>query len=371
MDTPRVVIREMPLNGTTAVEVVRYVERYRHTLRQQGGFWEATFWIPVSPGVGITSSYLREWYNNRLMFRLDEQYGGTLTWQGVIWEMELLLDGVRKRRSIENLWNAIRTDYTDSSGASLSTAWFTNDDSIKRYGRREQIIRMDNVASAEAEAEAQSELTKLSEPWSEFVGIDVKGDEGLSVTAVGDIFTANNKYTTVATGSPGSASSFITTILNTDCQFLSANSISTNSLVVTKALTRPMRVWDLLLRLTERGDDTVPYRIWVSGGGKVNYAPLDNNVLLQWNGRDRGMTFRAGGSAGWNAIPGVLRDMTEQSGTPIPGSFLQDRRDSWIDQIEMAVGADYPVVKPSDIDEDDLMVAKEQYERWFEMEDSQ
>ena len=108
---PTIRIKEQPLLGDGLIRVLEPGEYtgLRHSKRIQGGDWELTFFVPVgSIGIGL----LREWFHGALMGRLEEWHNGRRTWRGVIWEMDLVYKGMKRRRSVDKVWNAVKTIYT-------------------------------------------------------------------------------------------------------------------------------------------------------------------------------------------------------------------------------------------------------------------
>lgn len=361
------ICRQPPHIGTASLgHFTDYVERYRHSTRWMGGFWEATWSFIPSEENGLTAAYLRDWFENRLMFRHEERSGGIVSWEGVIWTMVLTLDGVRKERSVGDVFNAIKSTFIDGTGASDQTSYYTNQNSINRYGRRDLVIPLSGVSSSEAAARCQKELVETAEAWPRIIGINPTWPDKLDVTAVGDIFTANNRVTTVPTGSTYDA--WVTDLVTNKCEFLSVGGIKANSLVPTD-LRIATRVWDVLLDLAEFGDGTDPWRLWCDANSRIWYQPAENTVLYEYHGRNKGLTDTEGNKNPWLVKPGVVRDVTNHRKTiPIPGSFLADGRDSWVLEVEMADGWTEPQLKPAGVSAEEIQSKAEMYQMWLERE---
>lgn len=367
MGKPYVLACRQPPHVSTAI-VDRFTElatRYRHSTRWQGGFWEASWsFIPTEEN-GLTTAYLRDWFENRLMFRHEERSGGIVSWQGIIWAMVLTVDGIREERSVGDVYNAIKCAYTDTTGEAQETSFYTNQNSINRYGRRELILTLDNVNTAQAEAAAQSALVETAEAWPHVIGINPSWPDSLDVQAVGDIFTANNKYVTAAVGS--SYNGRISNIISADCEFLTAGGIGVNA-SVPEGLTINSRAWDVMLELAEHGDGTSPWRLWCDTGSRVWYQAADNTVLYEYHGRNKGLTDTEGNKNPWLVKPGVIRNMRRRSTTPIPGSFLSSGRDSWVLEVEMADWWTEPSLKPAGIAPEEIQNKMDLYQTWLEAE---
>lgn len=363
------ICRGNPLVSTSVVDIfTQRVRRYRHSARLLGGFWEASFFIPLGVG-GTTKNYLTQWYENRLFHRIQEEVNGVISWEGFVWEMELRVDGYREKISMANVWNAVKIYYTNADNETQETAWYTNDTSISLYGRREMILTRTKSNQSTAEAAAQDFLLLHQQPQPQNLGFDISGEEGLFVQVVGDIFTANNKYVTAGDDTDDDLSAFLQEIIEDDCEFLSVGKIESNTEQVRKSFEIPTRAWDAILNLVDVGNGgTAPFFVNVKPGSRFHYEAASNSPTYEWRG-SAGLVDLVGKRSPWTAAPGVIRNMMRKSGTPIPGSFLQDIRDSWVFEIQMADGFDDPLPKTGEFDPSEIMSAMEQNRRWLEIEE--
>lgn len=364
---PTILIREQPKIGTAVYQRLAGGENPDYTtLRQakrwQGGDWEMSLFVPVSGR--YSAGELAEWFQSLLMKRVENNHMGAAAWKGLIWEMSLVKDGTKRTVSVGEVWNAVKTVYTEPEDSlQLETAFFTSAKSIERYGRREFLLYLDHVELAQAQAAAQTFLAKMAFPQPELTAIGTKEAEGLHIQAVGDVFTLNNTYATTTSNGFEDVSVFIAATVTADAEFLTPGQIFTNTLEVEKEQRRPTRVWDLLLGLAELGDGSaVPYRLWVEDG-RVNYQPLSNAPIYEWRGLKYGLQTVTGQTRLWDAVPGVVRDYTVPSSAPPPESALQQSRDSLIDEIQMWQGAAAPQPKLGSAKEDDLIQAMDNYQR--------
>ena len=355
------ILRVPPQKGTDALfSFGNFASRYRHSIRWQGGFWEATWEFRRDDKAGITAAYLREWFENYLYYRVEERAGNAVTWEGLVWDMTLTLNGYKERRSVGDVWNAIKCQYVDTSNAAQDTGWSINQSSIDRYERRELILRLSNKESADADARVATVLTEAREAWARVIDINVAEPDSLRVTAVGDIYTANNRYVTAATGS--TIADHITNIIGTDCDRLTAGQVATNS-IAAQSFDMPRRGWDALLELTQIGDASGnPYRLWVTPTGLIHYQQADNSPAFYWYGRSRGLQI-IGDVSPWAIQPGVIRNLTSRPSLPIPGSFLADSRDSWVQAVEISTGLTAPILLPDVRQSDSLFRRQEMSNR--------
>jgi hypothetical protein len=370
-------VYESPHLGSSLVEdFTEAASRYRQAYSRYGP-WDASFWLPFTDpelGHGVAAverrargralAALEGWFANRLMFKVEATVGGLLAWQGVVWEMELTVEGFTTRKSMEPLYNAVRVNYVDHSNATQQTAWYTNETSVRRYGRRELVIARNRIAQAEAEAEAARRLELVSRPAEEPLPAP-NVDDGLLVQCVGLIFTANNRYVTAGDNTLKNRDVVIRGIVDTDCDFLTPRSFTPNTLQARASSDGiPRRAWDAIRRLLEAGDGSQPYAFEVGPGGAVRYGPVDPTPRYEWRGREQGYRDQHGQPAFWLMRPAVVRNMMRSAGAPAPGTFLLDIRDSWPAEVETHEGAAYPDVKPGGTDYN-LVTVQEHYARWI------
>lgn len=79
---------------------------WKRSVRGMGGFWIGTFQMAGTAGD------LQQAFDQWLGYHLQEQYAGQTSWEGMIYEMELARGSVRRRRSLDELANAVRATYT-------------------------------------------------------------------------------------------------------------------------------------------------------------------------------------------------------------------------------------------------------------------
>lgn len=366
--TPNLLIGDIPTVNTAYSLTLTDKEytRLRHRKRWFGGAWELTFFIPETVGTGM----LDEWYNTWLAYRIAEYAEGATPWTGVIWELSRTKDGAKQRRSLADVYNAVKCVYTTTSTTVQDdTAWQLNENSIARYMRREQIIWADNISLAQAEAEAQAFLNKHYDAWNKTINFNATGEEGLEVTAVGDARLFNNLFATVTDSLETIAvDAFVADIFTGDIQpvfpFLNLGRIDPNAFQTQKEQRAPTRCGDLIDRLARNGDGTVPYRYYVDNAGLFHFVKFDSTPTLEWRGKSRGGIYLAGGErVTWAAEPGVMVDRTTAEAPALPGSFLQKRNHTLVEQFSMWQGQEHPQPETEEPNEEQLLADMESFLR--------
>ena len=180
-------------NPAWVTSLTKDAQDWTRSIQSQGGPWQGTF-------VLTGDLYeLQDAFYNWMGYHLEERAGGLVTWEGMIYEMELVHKGVRRRRSLDLMANRIMTGYLDPNSEVQNSSWATNDKSIARYGQKDEILNMDNVPQHAAEAHRDRTLKEWCWPWPRAVATGKPGETFLEVTACGYIFTLNWRFTTQTT----------------------------------------------------------------------------------------------------------------------------------------------------------------------------
>jgi len=79
---------------------------WKRSIRSSGGFWQGSFTVAGDEAT------LRGYFNSWLGLHLAERYGAMTSWEGMQYELELQHAGLIRRRSLEDLANAVRATYT-------------------------------------------------------------------------------------------------------------------------------------------------------------------------------------------------------------------------------------------------------------------
>lgn len=364
MINPSMRIYSPLLDGAAFIEDVSDLATgYRRSIRRQGGYWLGEFLYNNEP------NKMAQFFYERLGCHFVEVSGGFTTWMGMIYEMEFTLNGVTRRRSLDTLANYVTTTYLDTAGEVQTSAAATNDESIARFGRKEEMLLLDGYEQAAAEARRDTYLKENGWTWPRVVGLGLgRADIQLSIALCGYSFTANWRFESAGDGSTGNLSDWLRSIIQTDCEFLTPGSIAENTLQVRKETSTPQRAWDTMMELVELGDTAGnPYRLYVDNGRRAIYEPISKEPLYWLRGGELYNT--AGGTATvdpWQLKPAVIRDTSYPVRRKELGAWLDDARDCLIDEVE--VGNSGIVLKTDEFEEGDLLAAQQDYEAMLENE---
>ena len=340
-------------------------QEYRCSKRWQGGHWDASWWLPLDPDNGLDEDYLRDWFNNRLFLAHQARLSNKVVWDGLLWSMELTIEGETERRDVGSVFNALAGVYTNASDNTTYDTGFSLADNVRLYGQRQEIIVKNFVSAAEAAAAVASNLKLLSDDNPQPIGINPNAKDGLRVQAVGKCFTINNRFVTAGDDSTDDMSQYVREIIQGDCDQVTPGNIQSNTLQRRKSVQGYVRAWDALMEMVDAGDGTNPWRLWVTLG-RVNYTIADPTPVMFWNGRAGGITHPNGNRSPWLIEPGVLRNLTQRAGTRPSDSFLTDARDRMVYELEMSMGQLDPQVKASAYDPAGLAAAVAINQQWLE-----
>jgi hypothetical protein len=333
------------------------VSNLRQRKRLYGGWWSASW-----DAANMTAQQMTDFFNQRVGYHIQIVSGHGKAWQGFIWEIEITYRGVVRRISMADVANSVKCIYVDQSDDTRkATSFYQDTDSIDRYSEIQEIVYLDHVTTATAEAYAQTVLAENAWPKAEVVSVlGADAVNAMTVEAVGYVYTMNYQYITITEGSD-TITNHISDVLSTNCPDVIEGTIDTNATTVDIPDTE-VRAWDWLLQLAEIGDGTDPYFIEVTDGRRVNYKALSSSPTIYW--RD-GTVRRTMGTPTavnkWQLEPGIMRDLEWPERTTSPSAFLDDGRDSIVTEIEAAERADMPILKTERFDESDFMagLAKE------------
>lgn len=276
-------------------DITAKAQYWQRSLAANGGPWDGSFRI-VAP-----LHELQDWFYNRLGYHVQEVAGG-VTWAGLIYEMELTYLGATRRRSLDDVFNYVKAKYTYTAGEK-ETAVAQDATSVARYGRKEEILTLNDYPQAAAEAQRDLFLRQQAYPWPRPLTANVgTGESYLDVTCLGYWKTMAWRYCSVTTGTEANVSTFIDAILDADCaDYLTVGAIRENTLQVKQATPSPQRAWDVLqeqvaLGGTVGGVAGSPYRLYVDNQRRVFYEPVDTTPVYAI--RDDGIYPYAGGEIG-------------------------------------------------------------------------
>ena len=331
---------------------------WRRSVRATGGPWLGTFRLYDEEAV------LRTWFNEYLGYEIEERYGAP-TWRGLIWEMDYTHLGITRRRSLAGVKNAVKGIYTDTTDTVQETTWATKTSSISRFGRMEEILVMDGYLAATVEGRRDKVLAERAWPNAQPTGGRGARTTYLDVSVAGYAFTANNKYVTDADGLTGDADEWVTAIVGTDLEFLAAGRIQANTFQVKRTLNVPQRAWETLTEIASLGDSSlVPWKIYADLNRLVHYEQVDKTPrYFLHGGKLYDATSLKTEVAPWLLEAGVVvRDMEYPVGTAEAGSWLDDNRDIYLE--ELTVTGDGGLSwSTEDFSETELLAAQEDYLR--------
>ncbi len=321
-------------------DVLANAEGWTRSIRAQGGYWMGEF------SLAGDKDKLTRYFNEWLGAHVEERSGGMITWEGMIYEMDHSYAAgdttVTRKRTLDWMYNSVICDYTLTDGTPQAVGPYTNDTSIAKYGRRGVRIELGSgqYGAAAAEAAAKRYLWEHQWPTQQPVGVDLGvGENRLTVTVCGYIYTANWRYVSVGTGSAGNVSTWINSIVTTNCDFLSAGKIDTNTLQVEPD--NNTRAYDTIAEYALLGDASTyrPWRFYVGAGRKAFYEPMTTAPSYHLRG---GHLYSTSGTQverdPWRVTPGVVRDLSYPVSTAEYSGWLEDKRDFWIDEVECSTG---------------------------------
>lgn len=338
------------------------IREWRRSIRAVGGYWLGSFHLNAED---VGREELLKWYNDYLGNHLEERTFGLTSWEGLLIEMSLTLDGIEYRRTLDREWwhNYVKVLYRDG-GAQTTTAWGQNADSVAEYGRMEYIDSIGEATSAQATALRDTRLADFGFPRSRMVGgLEFSSEpreqmvDNLQVTVAGYVATMNWRYresSIVATA----ASTAISTLVGAS-EFITAGTIDTNALSVDVDCTTPQRLWDAIEDIILQGDASG--NRWVGGvyeGREFNYNQAATEV--EYYIRNGILMDKLGSQVVPSSLKPdfIVRNANAPSGgTPVGGNVWDDPRNAWITEVEF-VAPDGLILKPAGFE--DVEVLQEQ-----------
>lgn len=337
-------------------DITAIADGYQHVTRYDAGYWRASFELTNSEPV------LFDWFNNYLGFHLEEHSGGEKSWEGLLYEMELTWGNISRIRSLDYPKNYVTVRYKDrDTEAVLDTSPASEATSIARYGRLEEIYSIPPIDSTGADNMAATLLKRHAWPIIQPMagGLDY-GQPRLRCTFHGYIWTANYRHVGLPSldDAEGNLSTFIETIVNNDCEFLSTGIIKENTTQIRRSLDQPARCYDQMKFLASLGDSSGnQYAVQVYNDRYLEYVQISNTPRY-FLVNNRLQTTVAGGYEvnPWTVKPAVVRDQEYPVSGAEQGSWFADRRDFMLE--EVTVGANSGLTwRAIEFDEADTLIA--------------
>lgn len=235
------------------------------------------------------------------------------------------------------------------------TDWATNAQSIARYGRRELIVDAGDVPPAEAALFRDLRLQKAAWPRTgkpKFSGSGKKDVTSLDVQCVGYWATGFFKYLTVSTnGDVAGRSATLEAILSTDCDWLRAGKITSNTGNTKLKTERDLRAGEAIAQIVDEGSEANLWRFLVGNGRLCVYEPVA--ATPAYYRRDGKYFSSVGGRLEADAMqlqPGVwVRDVDYPMLRTAYDSLAVDARDFIVDEWDVTAEGD---IQPQAYDDD-------------------
>jgi hypothetical protein len=276
----------------------------------EGGPWRGSFRLDGSP------EELEDWFYNGLGRHIEEISEGMVTWTGLVWEVDIVqpsklswlteypgwlihapAKGRRQRRTLEEVFNKVRVQYTDPStdpATTGETAWQEDELSQDQWGAKEEIL-YENMDSTTALNRAQEFLDRAATAVPFMVGLEENvTDTYVEVTVVGYVATGQYSFVTTASGGKDDISDWVDAILGADIgPFLTKGVVDSNSAQIYKYLSNARRGWEVLEDLvTLRDDSGNRFQLVVTPDRVVNYRQWDREPIgYFWSGKFVTLTY--------------------------------------------------------------------------------
>jgi hypothetical protein len=286
---------------------------------------------------------MAHFYDQWLGMRLVEKTLGITSWEGIVYEMRLVVNGVEYIRSLDpELWhNKMKVVYSDDTGARQTVAWSENTDSSDEFGEAQYILTLGGSTSVAATALRNRHLLEHGWPRSRMVSGGLRagsrsGDEdGLHVTVAGFWATLNWRYREANISD--SAYNAAVTLIGAS-EFLSIGRAEANGLsLYLESEPIPQRLGDLLEEVIGQGDSND--NVWQGGiyaDRELTYEQAPTSVTHYLRGG--GLVDAAGTPVVLGLVePGfLLLNADAPTGGQPPGSSSpwDDPRVAYVDEVE-------------------------------------
>ncbi len=244
--------------------ITRHAPDWKRTTAAIGGYKVGSFTAQY-----LSRSEMQDWYDRYLGCRIVETTYGITSWEGLVYEMRLIIDGVEYVRTLDREWchNNVQIVYSDPVGVRTVLAWSENVDSSDEYG---EIRYQVSIGSATAAAAIQLQARHLKEfawPRSRMVGavaLDSKGStrkDSLTVSCVGYWATLNWRFRETNLTVMDATSQIA--ILWAASEFILGWRLESNTLSVHVTVSNPRGLGELIAYVIEQGDASG--NVWKGG----------------------------------------------------------------------------------------------------------
>jgi hypothetical protein len=257
---------QRPAEGVNhRVNLVGLHENWRRKKRAIGGFHTGKFAIRNRGMPELT-----DFYNSWIGMTIIERTYGIISYEGIVWQLDLIKNGVNYRRTLNpKYWhNRVKVLYTDSNGDRQVVGWSENTDSSGIHGEMEYIYTLGETSANLATSYRDSKLARNAWPRSRNVGGVEVGKtkpslrrDGLYVTTAG--FSATLNWQVYESTSSAATSTMLNTLIGTS-EFVTAGRIETNSDTAdVSGDPIPQRIGDMINEIVGGGDTSG--NLWKGG----------------------------------------------------------------------------------------------------------
>lgn len=187
-----------------------------------------------------------------------------------------------------------------------TTNWKEDAASLNEFGRIENVLYLNTLTEAAANARAQTVLYESSWPISEPPSDDLSGSanrkDKLQLTFFGYIFTARWRYGSYA--AVDTMTNYVLSALALQSQYLQRGLVKSNATEFQADTNDPISLWKMLSEIAAAGDESGnPWTLGVYADRKLNYLPRDPATLYTFRG---GIAYDKSGhrATGYLARPG-------------------------------------------------------------------
>ncbi len=253
---------------------------WSRSIASVGGYKLGSFSVDPSR---LSRGDLIDAYNTWLGCEVREECYGQRSWEGLVSELRLTIDGASYFRSLAPEWwhNYVSLWYTSDAGKTLKLAALQNADSIAQYGRMEWLEVMSGGGAVSAVMRQAAELREKgwprSWPGGELAFPAQDAPDGLEVTAAG--FWATLNYRMYSTSVTAQAATLVGT-LRAASEWVLDGRREANEMLVYIDCSTPQRLGDLIEGIISQGGPDLVERL--GNGGFETAGGGGADVFADW-----------------------------------------------------------------------------------------
>jgi hypothetical protein len=311
---------------------------WKRTTKAVGGYTEGSFVIE-----GVMPQTLIYMFENWIGHIIRERNYGSTTWEGFIHTLDLILDGVNYRITMDTKWfhNMCKIVFTDSSTDEQSeTVWEIDAQSRATYGDVELIMIEGKMDSDTAQHLAAQHISQFSFPRSRIVGGVSFGNRQqirnmLVVKCTG--FWETLKWQMESEEKVGYIDALIEDIVG-DAQFITLGTTDTNEMATYQDCGISEKTYEELLReFIEQGD--AEGNVWTGGVyGDREFDWREAATEAKYVIKEQSLQYISGGQVNLPTLrPGILIKSTGLQGYNFGETNDWDNSDvAYIDEVQFA-----------------------------------